>query len=79
MGFGADGEEFLFRSTLFERDFNIDGLSESHNERGEDDFELDLEMNDLLDEFNPPNANMDIFTEDRDNCSSNQCCCKRVS
>ena len=43
--------------------FNIDGLSESHNERGEDDFELDLEMNDLLDEFNPPSVNMDIFTE----------------
>ena len=50
-----------------------------------DDFELDLEMNDLLDEFGPDQQEeieIEIFAEannfDRENCGNvTQCACKK--
>lgn len=70
--FAASDDELFFRSPLFDSDLGGEALERSFGERA-DDFELDLEMSDLLDEFNSPQLDMDIFAEDRDNCAGGYC------
>ena len=87
--------EDYFRSSLFESDFGGPhratqmGLldRESAFELDHDqDFELDLEMNDLLDEFSSEEQvegqgfELDIFAEGRDaECGTANCCCNAAA
>lgn len=78
--FTADSNDLFYRSSLFHDDLDEEPISESLLQRGdEDDFELDLEMNDLLDEFDEPSGivEVDIFADERDNCGRNDCDCKK--
>ena len=47
-------------------------------ERDDDDFELNLEFDDLLQEYDeePSGIEVDIFADDRDNCGRSHCACK---
>ena len=62
---------------MFDRELN-EPISEGLFEREDDDFELDLEMNDLLGEYDeePSGIEVDIFADDRDNCGRSTCPCK---
>ena len=77
--FAADSQDLFYRSSLFRNELDGEPIGESIFERNEgDDFELDLEMNDLLDEFDEPSGiEVDIFADDRDNCGRNDCSCKK--
>lgn len=76
-GFAADSSD-LFRSSLFVDDFRPESLIPRRAR--DDEFELDLEMSDLLDEFaslEQPEQDFDIFADDagREACSGAACDC----
>lgn len=77
--FTADTQDLFYRSPLTESDLDGEAIGEGlFGREDEDEFELDLEMNDLLDEFDEPSGvEMDIFADDRDNCGRNDCHCKK--
>lgn len=74
-GFAAYERDDFFRMDLDNEFQQRAFLTDSMFDRDpvENDFELDLEMNDLLDEFNLPSCedtDDDIFAIDRDNCAT---------